>query len=148
MLSSGYMPPEYAVHGHFSTKSDVFSFGIIILEIVSRKKIRDFSDPEHFLNLLGHAWRLWTEGRPKDLMDEFLGERCTSSEVIRCIHVGLLFVQQRTEDRPDMSAVVLMLNGEKLLPQPTAPGFYNGTGKADLLGKFKPFSNNDVSLTN
>ncbi|KHN36765.1 G-type lectin S-receptor-like serine/threonine-protein kinase [Glycine soja] len=140
----GYMPPEYAVHGHFSMKSDVFSFGVMVLEIVSGKKNRDFSDPNHCLNLLGHAWRLWTEGRPTNLMDAFLGERCTSSEVIRCIHVGLLCVQQRPNDRPDMSAVVLMLNGEKSLPQPKAPGFYNGRDKADLFG---PFSNNDASLT-
>ncbi|KAK7324621.1 hypothetical protein VNO77_28335 [Canavalia gladiata] len=146
----GYMPPEYAVHGHFSMKSDVFSFGVIILEIVSGKKNRGFSDPEHFLNLLGHAWRLWTEGRPTKLMDAFLGERCTPSEVIRCIHVGLLCVQQRPEDRPDMSAVILMLNGEKLLPQPKAPGFYTGRdiAEADSLSeKFKLFSNNDISLT-
>ncbi|KAG5131549.1 hypothetical protein AAZX31_13G266000 [Glycine max] len=143
----GYMPTEYAVHGHFSMKSDVFSFGVMVLEIVSGKKNRDFSDPEHFLNLLGHAWRLWTEGRPTDLMDAFLCERCTSSEVIRCIHVGLLCVQQRPEDRPDMSAVVLMLNGDKLLPQPKVPGFYHGSDKAYLSGKFKSFSYNDVSLT-
>ncbi|KAG4971865.1 hypothetical protein JHK85_038286 [Glycine max] len=93
------------------------------------------------------AWRLWTEGRPTDLMDAFLCERCTSSEVIRCIHVGLLCVQQRPEDRPDMSAVVLMLNGDKLLPQPKVPGFYHGSDKAYLSGKFKSFSYNDVSLT-
>jgi len=80
-------------------------------------------------------------------MDAFLCERCTSSEVIRCIHVGLLCVQQRPEDRPDMSAVVLMLNGDKLLPQPKVPGFYHGSDKAYLSGKFKSFSYNDVSLT-
>jgi len=49
------MPPEYAVHGHFSMKSDVFSFGVMVLEIVSGKKNRDFSDPNHCLNLLGHV---------------------------------------------------------------------------------------------
>ncbi|KAG4968917.1 hypothetical protein JHK87_034568 [Glycine soja] len=147
----GYMPPDYAVHGHFSMKSDVFSFGVMVLEIVSGKKKRDFSNPDHFLNLLGHlramtflAWRLWTEGRPTNLMDVFLGERCTSAEVIRCIHIGLLCVQQIPVDRPDMSAVVLRLNGEKSLPQPKALGFYNGRDKADLYG---PFSNNYVSLT-
>ncbi|KAH1222740.1 G-type lectin S-receptor-like serine/threonine-protein kinase SD1-1 [Glycine max] len=119
----GYVPPDYAVHGHFSMKSDVFSFGVMVLEI---------------------AWRLWTEGRPTNLMDVFLGERCTSAEVIRCIHIGLLCVQQIPVDRPDMSAVVLRLNGEKSLPQPKALGFYNGRDKADLYG---PFSNNYVSLT-
>ncbi|KAL5131261.1 G-type lectin S-receptor-like serine/threonine-protein kinase [Glycine soja] len=50
------------------------------------------------------------------------------SEIIRYIHIGLLCVQQRPEDRPNMSSVTLFLNGEKLLPEPNQPGFY--TGKA------------------
>ena len=49
------MPPEYAVHGHFSMKSDVFSYGVIVLEIVSGKRNREFSDSEHYHNLLGHV---------------------------------------------------------------------------------------------
>jgi len=52
---SGYMPPEYAVHGFFSIKSDVFSFGVVVLEIISGRKNRGFSDPQHHLNLLGHV---------------------------------------------------------------------------------------------
>ncbi|KAK7320063.1 hypothetical protein RJT34_04793 [Clitoria ternatea] len=120
----GYMPPEYAVRGHFSMKSDVFSYGVIILEIISGKKNREFSDPDQYHNLLGYAWRLWSEERTIELLDEVLGEQCTPFEVIRCIQVGLLCVQQRPEDRPDMSSVVLMLNGEKLLPKPKVPGFY------------------------
>ncbi len=49
------MSPEYAVHGQYSIKSDVFSFGVLILEIVSGKKNRGFCHPEHDLNLLGHV---------------------------------------------------------------------------------------------
>lgn len=49
------MPPEYAVHGSFSVKSDVFSFGVLVLEIISGRKNRGFSDPHHHLNLLGHV---------------------------------------------------------------------------------------------
>lgn len=49
------MPPEYAVHGSFSTKSDVFSFGVVLLEIISGRKNRGFCDPLHDLNLLGHV---------------------------------------------------------------------------------------------
>ncbi|MED6194721.1 hypothetical protein PIB30_031137 [Stylosanthes scabra] len=116
------MPPEYVVHGQYSMKSDVFSYGAIVLELVSGKKNRQFSDQEHNLNLLGHAWRLWSNERPLELLDEVLKEGCTRSEVIQCIQVGLLCVQQRAEDRPDMSSVVLMLNGEKLLPKPKVPG--------------------------
>ncbi|KAG4986191.1 hypothetical protein JHK86_033882 [Glycine max] len=104
------MPPEYAVHGHYSVKSDVFGFGVIVLEIVSGSKNRGFSDPEHSLNLLGHAWRLWTEDRPLELIDINLHERCIPFEVLRCIHVGLLCVQQKPGDRPDMSSVIPMLN--------------------------------------
>ncbi|XP_047156850.1 G-type lectin S-receptor-like serine/threonine-protein kinase At4g27290 isoform X1 [Vigna umbellata] len=120
----GYMPPEYAARGHFSVKSDVFSYGVIVLEIVSGKKNREFSDPENNNNLLGHAWRLWTEERALELLDELIGEQCLESEVTRCIQVGLLCVQQRPNVRPDMSSVVLMLNGEKSLPKPKVPGFY------------------------
>ncbi|KHN00060.1 G-type lectin S-receptor-like serine/threonine-protein kinase [Glycine soja] len=120
----GYIPPEYAARGHFSLKSDVFSYGVIVLEIVSGKKNREFSDPEHYNNLLGHAWRLWTEERVLELLDELLGEQCAPFEVIRCIQVGLLCVQQRPEDRPDMSSVVLMLNSDTSLPKPKVPGFY------------------------
>ena len=54
-IFSGYMPPEFAVRGHFSVKSDVFSYGVIVLEIVSGKKNRVFSDPKHDCNLLGYV---------------------------------------------------------------------------------------------
>ncbi|KAG4980559.1 hypothetical protein JHK82_033801 [Glycine max] len=141
----GYMPPEYAVRGNFSVKSDVFSFGVIILEIVSGKKNREFSDPEHCHNLLGHAWRLWVEERALDLLDKVLEEQCRPFEVIRCIQVGLLCVQRRPEHRPDMSSVVPMLNGEKLLPEPTVPAFYNETIITEV--NCKLCSSNELSIT-
>jgi serine/threonine protein kinase len=49
------MSPEYAMHGQYSVKSDVFSFGVLVLEIVSRKKNKRFCHPDHQLNLLGHV---------------------------------------------------------------------------------------------
>jgi len=52
------MPPEYAVHGSFSIKSDVFSFGVVVLEIISSRKNRGFHDPLHRQNLLGHVSNL------------------------------------------------------------------------------------------
>uniref|UniRef100_A0A2N9HLB3 non-specific serine/threonine protein kinase n=1 Tax=Fagus sylvatica TaxID=28930 RepID=A0A2N9HLB3_FAGSY len=125
----GYMSPEYVVHGQYSIKSDVFSFGVLILEIVSGKKNRGFHHPEHHLNLLGHAWRLWIEDRPIELINDSVGD-FTVSEVLRCIHVGLLCVQKRQEDRPNMSSVVQMLSSESLLPKPRQPGFYIGSPEA------------------
>jgi serine/threonine protein kinase len=52
---SGYMSLEYAVHGQYSIKSDIFSFGVLILEIISGEKNRRFRHPEQHLNLLGHV---------------------------------------------------------------------------------------------
>ncbi|XP_021905861.1 G-type lectin S-receptor-like serine/threonine-protein kinase At4g27290 isoform X2 [Carica papaya] len=120
----GYMAPEYAVDGLFSIKSDVFSFGVLVLETVSGRKNRGFHHPDHYHNLLGHAWKLWMANRPLELTDNTLGDSCVLSEVIRCIHVSLLCVQQQPEDRPDMSSVILMLSSETSLPQPKKPGFF------------------------
>jgi serine/threonine protein kinase len=49
------MSPEYAIDGQFSVKSDVFSFGVLLLEIVSGKRNREFYHPDHDFNLLGHV---------------------------------------------------------------------------------------------
>ncbi|KAK9089535.1 hypothetical protein Scep_028617 [Stephania cephalantha] len=120
----GYMSPEYAMDGIFSIKSDVFSFGVLVLEIVSGKKNRGFyqSSSEH--NLLGHAWRLWKEGKALELIDPAMADSCLEYEVLRCIQVGLLCVQERAEERPTMSTVVLMLSSESVaIAQPKQPGF-------------------------
>ncbi|ONI12978.1 hypothetical protein PRUPE_4G195300 [Prunus persica] len=53
----GYMAPEYAIDGLFSVKSDVFSFGILVLEVISGRKNKGFYHPNHSHNLIGHAWR-------------------------------------------------------------------------------------------
>ncbi|XP_030928869.1 G-type lectin S-receptor-like serine/threonine-protein kinase At4g27290 isoform X2 [Quercus lobata] len=133
------------VHGQYSIKSDVFSFGVLILEMVSGKKNRGFSHPEHHHNLLGHAWRLWIEGRPIELIDNSVGD-FSLSEMLRCIHVGLLCVQQRSEDRPNMSSVVLMLSSESLLPKPRQPGFYIDSPEANS-SCITPCSTNGITFT-
>ncbi|XVE87894.1 hypothetical protein DITRI_Ditri19aG0025300 [Diplodiscus trichospermus] len=121
----GYMSPEYAIDGLFSVKSDVFSYGVLVLEIVNGKRNRGFYHPDHDLNLLGHAWKLWNEGRPMELIDPSMDKQVPALEVLRCTHVGLLCVQQRSEDRPTMPSVLLMLDSENpSLPQPKQPGYY------------------------
>ncbi|GMY31611.1 G-type lectin S-receptor-like serine/threonine-protein kinase At4g27290 isoform X1 [Fagus crenata] len=121
----GYMSPEYTIDGKFSVKSDVFSLGVLMLEIVSGKKNRGFSHPDHHHNLLGHAWLLWKENKALELMDSCLKESDVKSQVLRCIQVGLLCVQKLLQDRPAMSSVVFMLSNEgPPLPQPKQPGFF------------------------
>ncbi|XP_039170940.1 G-type lectin S-receptor-like serine/threonine-protein kinase SD1-1 isoform X1 [Eucalyptus grandis] len=121
----GYMSPEYAFDGKFSVKSDVFSLGVVLLEIVSGKKNRGFCHPDHQHNLLGHAWLLWSVSRSLELLHESLCDSFIASQVERCIHVGLLCVQKLPGDRPTMSSVVFMLaNEEAILPQPKQPGFF------------------------
>jgi hypothetical protein len=63
------------------------------------------------------AWKLWIEDRPMELIDELIGDLCTLSNILWHIHVGLLCVQRRPQDRPDMSYVVQMLHSESLLPK-------------------------------
>ncbi|KAJ9153677.1 hypothetical protein P3X46_027095 [Hevea brasiliensis] len=146
----GYMAPEYASDGLFSTKSDVFSFGILLLEIISGKRSRGFYHPSRGLNLIGHAWTLWKEGEPSELIDPFLEQSCNLSEVIRCIQISLLCVQQHPEERPSMASVVLMLGGEKELPQPQKPGFFKDRGPTEANSssdKLESNSTNEITFS-
>ncbi|XP_076893580.1 G-type lectin S-receptor-like serine/threonine-protein kinase At4g27290 [Bidens hawaiensis] len=121
----GYISPEYAGNGLYSEKSDIFSFGVLVLEIVSGKKNRGFAHEDHDDNLLGHAWRLYKEGKSLDLIDdECLHPSYSAREVLRSVHVGLLCVQQRVEDRPGTPTLVAMLGGEGPLPSPKKPAFF------------------------
>ncbi|XP_015168602.1 G-type lectin S-receptor-like serine/threonine-protein kinase At4g27290 [Solanum tuberosum] len=145
----GYMSPEYAVDGIFSVKSDVFSFGVLVLEIVSGKKNRGFSHQDHNLNLLGHAWKLYKEDRSLELADEQLAYSYNISQVLRSIQVGLLCVQQHPNDRPSMFTVVQMLANESLLPKAKEPGFFTERNVYDegKSGSQTRSSKNEVTIT-
>ncbi|KAG6415376.1 hypothetical protein SASPL_122787 [Salvia splendens] len=120
----GYMSPEYAMDGVFSVKSDVFSFGVLVLEIVSGNRNRGFLLKDQNLNLLGHAWSLYKEDSLRKLVDPCLDEAFDLGQVERAIHVALLCVQNSPDDRPRMSSVVFMLGNEVALPQAKQPGFF------------------------
>ncbi|PIA58489.1 hypothetical protein AQUCO_00500435v1 [Aquilegia coerulea] len=132
----GYMAPEYAMHGHFSVKTDVFSFGVLVLEIISGHKNNNFNESERAEDLLCHAWRQWREGNALEVLEPLLKERYSISEVMRCVHIGLLCVQNDVATRPTMASVVLMLNSYSVtLPIPSAPPFYSDSGKEILNGR-------------
>ncbi|KAK1280227.1 Cysteine-rich receptor-like protein kinase 8 [Acorus gramineus] len=148
----GYMAPEYAMRGHYSTKSDVFSFGVLVLEIITGLRNSSF-------DLLSHVWKHWNEGRVLELIDQSLGDY-SSSEAMRCVHIGLLCVQEDAADRPTMSSVVLMLGSlSTSLTVPFAPAFFVGYSNVDgekntlntpdrsTTTTSNPVSTNDVSIT-
>ncbi|KAG9446113.1 hypothetical protein H6P81_012241 [Aristolochia fimbriata] len=121
----GYMSPEYASHGLFSTKSDVFSFGVVLLEIITGKKNAGYQYSHKCLTLLGYCWLLWTEGKGVEVMDPFLKDNCNVNQVFRCIHIALLCVQDDAKDRPSMASVVSMLSSEtESLPSCREPAFF------------------------
>ncbi|GMJ14617.1 cysteine-rich RLK (RECEPTOR-like protein kinase) 14 [Hibiscus trionum] len=118
----GYMAPEYAMHGQYSVKSDVYSFGVLVLEIISGQKINSFSN-ELGDSLLTHAWRSWNEGTALEFVDPVMRDG-SRSEIMRCIHLGLLCVQENIADRPTMASVILMLSSYSMsLPVPSRPAF-------------------------
>ncbi|OWM77614.1 hypothetical protein CDL15_Pgr017012 [Punica granatum] len=97
----GYMSPEYAMEGLFSIKSDVYSFGVVLLEIISGKRNNSFYEENASCNLVGHVWELWKEGSCLDIVDPLMCDMYPEREVLRCIQIGLLCVQQfAKEGRP------------------------------------------------
>ncbi|OEL14616.1 Receptor-like serine/threonine-protein kinase SD1-8 [Dichanthelium oligosanthes] len=128
----GYMSPEYAMDGVFSMKSDVFSFGVLVLEIVSGKKNRGFYHTELDLNLLRYAWRLWRNGESLEFIDQSIADTSNAMEVLKCIQIGLLCVQEQPKRRPTMSSVTTMLTSENpTLPEPCEPAFCMGRNHDD-----------------
>ncbi|XP_050369346.1 uncharacterized protein LOC126787519 [Argentina anserina] len=123
----GYMAPEYAMEGLFSVKSDVFSFGVLLLEIISGKKNSGFYLTEHAKTLVEYAWTLWKDGKGSEIVEPLLMERCPKVEVLRYLQVALLCLQEDPEERPTMSAVVVLLGNDDSingLPEPKKPAIF------------------------
>ncbi|XP_048333964.2 cysteine-rich receptor-like protein kinase 10 [Ziziphus jujuba] len=124
----GYMSPEYAFYGQFSMKSDVYSFGVLILEIITGKKNNSFLQSEGAMDLLSYAWKHWTDGTILEMLDPSLGNSYSRNEVLRCIHIGLLCVEEDPADRPTMAKIVLMLSSYSVsLALPRKPAFFPQT---------------------
>ncbi|KAK8989628.1 hypothetical protein V6N11_064046 [Hibiscus sabdariffa] len=107
----GYMAPEYALRGHLTEKADVFSFGIVALEILSGRPNSDNSLNDDKIYLLGWAWDLHENNRSLDLVDPNLAE-IDENEALRVVMVALLCTQGSPSMRPPMSRIVAMLAGD------------------------------------
>ncbi|RHN53264.1 putative protein kinase RLK-Pelle-DLSV family [Medicago truncatula] len=121
----GYMAPEYAMEGLYSIKSDVFGFGVLLLEIITGIRNAGFCYSKTTPSLLAYAWHLWNDGKGLELRDPLL--LCPGDQFLRYMNIGLLCVQEDAFDRPTMSSVVLMLMNESvMLGQPGKPPFSVG----------------------
>ncbi|PPD67828.1 hypothetical protein GOBAR_DD35293 [Gossypium barbadense] len=108
----GYMAPEYALHGHLTEKADVYSFGIVALEIVSgRCNTKSRPKQEPFI-LLEWAHVLKENGSLLELVDTRIGSDCNTDEVMAMINIALLCTNPTSSARPLMSSVVSMLEGK------------------------------------
>ncbi|KAL8268440.1 hypothetical protein R6Q59_002238 [Mikania micrantha] len=146
----GYMAPEYVLHGHFSVKSDVFSFGVLVLEMITGQVNKYFMNGENSENLLSYAWKSWHNGTILDIIDPTLKNGSgLSHDITRSIHIALLCVQENAINRPTMDSVVLKLHSfTDVLLVPSEPAFYYSSRKTNGLDKPKmPTSINEVSLS-
>ncbi|ANM58038.1 lectin protein kinase family protein [Arabidopsis thaliana] len=147
----GYMSPEYFREGLFSAKSDVFSFGVLMLEIICGRKNNSFHhDLEGPLNLIVHVWNLFKENKIREVIDLSLRDSALDyPQVLRCVQVALLCVQENAEDRPSMLDVVSMIYGEgnNALSLPKEPAFYDGPRRSFPEMKVEPQEPENVSAS-
>ncbi|GMI71248.1 cold-responsive protein kinase 1 [Hibiscus trionum] len=108
----GYLAPEYAFSGRLTRKTDVYSFGVLLLEIISGKTVVDFDleHGEHYL--VQKAWELYRDNRILKLVDPIVGMNYPEEEAVRFIKVGLLCVQEKARLRPEMSLALKMLSND------------------------------------
>ncbi|ESQ29284.1 hypothetical protein EUTSA_v10023285mg [Eutrema salsugineum] len=131
----GYMSPEYAWTGMFSEKSDIYSFGVLLLEIISGEKISRFSYGEEGKTLLAYAWESWCENGGTDLLDQDVSDSSHPSEVGRCVQIGLLCVQHQPSDRPNTLELLSILTTTSDLPSPKKPTFVLHSREEESLSK-------------
>ncbi|KAL8460360.1 hypothetical protein ACS0TY_032047 [Phlomoides rotata] len=129
--TTGYLAPEYVLGGQLTMKADVYSFGVLTLEVVSGKSsgYTDYGGADKLL--VEWAWELHEEGKLLDLVDPELEEECPKDVVVRYMKVALFCVQANTSRRPLMSQVTEMLSKNVKLneKQLTPPGFFQDSSK-------------------
>ncbi|KAJ4835049.1 hypothetical protein Tsubulata_012844 [Turnera subulata] len=129
----GYLAPEYALLGQLTKKADVYSFGVLILEIVSGRSSTKAAFGEDLMVLVEWTWKLWKEERLLDVVDPELTDY-PQEEVIRYMKVALFCTQAVARQRPNMKQVIDMLSKDVHLNEQalTEPGVYRGrnTSKA------------------
>ncbi|KAG8635005.1 hypothetical protein MANES_17G114400v8 [Manihot esculenta] len=122
----GYMAPEYLIRGQLTEKADVYSFGILVLEIVMGKRCNAFIEDSK--SILQTAWQLYRSNRLDEAVDPCLRNDFPVQKASRVLQIGLLCTQASVALRPSMAEVVRMLNtSDCVIPPPNQPPFINAT---------------------
>ncbi|TVU34106.1 hypothetical protein EJB05_15934, partial [Eragrostis curvula] len=104
----GYMAPEYVVHGHLTKKADVFSYGVLVLEIVTGKRCSS-SNGSHG----GQVWKHYKDNTVEMIVDRDIYDDTIRDEVMHLLQIGLLCTQANPDDRPTMGKVVELLRNRR-----------------------------------
>ncbi|KAK1401911.1 hypothetical protein POM88_001516 [Heracleum sosnowskyi] len=122
----GYTAPEYAIHGHLSEKVDTYSFGVVVLEIVSGRRCTNLDIKPDNGSLLEHTWNLYASDRHSDLADKNLDPNAYNiDEVKKTVEIALMCTQSPTSLRPTMSEVVVLLtNDSSIKHKPEKPTIF------------------------
>ncbi|KAF3450331.1 hypothetical protein FNV43_RR06411 [Rhamnella rubrinervis] len=114
----GYTAPEYAIHGQLSEKADTYSYGVVVLEIISGQKSNEIKVDSAGEYLLERAWKLYEEEKHLELVDESLDpDEYEGEDVKKVIEIALMCTQATPAQRPTMSEVVVLLKSKGLLQQ-------------------------------
>ncbi|KAJ3694721.1 hypothetical protein LUZ60_000098 [Juncus effusus] len=111
----GYLAPEYLQYGKATEKTDVFSYGVVILEVCCGRRPIDREDDlkgKKNVNLVDWVWKLYSEDRLIEAADKRLNGEFSQDEMIRLLSVGLSCANPNCVERPSMRRVFQILSGE------------------------------------
>ncbi|XWS42428.1 hypothetical protein CRYUN_Cryun16bG0013400 [Craigia yunnanensis] len=111
--TTGYLAPEYASTGKLTTKSDVYSYGVVLLQLLTGRVPVDIKRPPGEHVLVSWAKPLLDENDIKELVDPSLGDDYDAEEADRMVLTASLCIEQSPILRPQMSQVVILLRGDE-----------------------------------
>ncbi|XP_059635959.1 cold-responsive protein kinase 1-like [Cornus florida] len=129
----GYTAPEYAIRGELSEKADIYSFGVLLLEIIGCRRNTDLTLEAERQYLPEYAWKLYERSKVIDLVDPKMQEDgFVERDVLQAIHVALLCLQPHANLRPPMSEIVAILTCKaEMVGTPMRPAFLDRRGRRD-----------------
>ncbi|KAK9690385.1 hypothetical protein RND81_09G124000 [Saponaria officinalis] len=133
----GYLAPEWITNCTISEKSDVYSYGMVLLEIIGGRKNFNPNETKEKAHFPSYAFKMMEQGRSSEILgSKIISDQQNDETICRSVKVGLWCIQDEISLRPCMSKVVQMLEGlcpvpDPPLPSQSAPRIYSGLFKSD-----------------